>query len=99
MKGVLLPPSGKRGLIISTNTEGEKITIRPTVPSDILEAMKTKIYTVGIFPYLLLNDYKNIEKVGERERERGRERVRENTGCFFVCCAAATVVCCSSITT
>lgn len=62
-QAVLLPATGQRPMVISRSSDGHHITIRPTVPADILEAMKTKIYTVGIFPYLLLNDYKRIEKV------------------------------------
>jgi hypothetical protein len=59
----LLPPTSQRDMIISTNADGQKVTIRPTTSADILDAMHAKIYTVGIFPYLLLNDFRKIEKV------------------------------------
>lgn len=63
IKAVLLPPTSQRDMIISTNADGQKVTIRPTTSADILDAMHAKIYTVGIFPYLLLNDFRKIEKV------------------------------------
>ena len=63
VKDVLLPPTGNRSIVISSNAEGKSVTIRPTAPSDVLEALKIKIFTAGIFPYLLLNDFKCIEKV------------------------------------
>jgi hypothetical protein len=58
-----MPAMGGRNMLISRDADGQRVTLRPTCGKDIVDALRVKIFTAGIFPYLLFKDVDQVEMV------------------------------------